>query len=399
MTLSKRANISFTVAFLVFLVTAMIVTIMKPKESVSYYENRELASAPSLSVQSILNGSYFSGWEDYLKDHAAGRITLVKLSAFLDANVIRRPVVNDVVISGGMLLGFNRYETVDKDEISKQSKKMADNMSNLNQTIQNYGGDFYYVAVPGQYTYFSDSYPFYLNNRSEYTELELSDFKADMSERGIRMIDMGTVFQAIGNPHDLYSNADYHYTYYGAFITYQTIMQAINDDRDIGLTALTEQDLTFRQLDNPYMGSRLRKLCNVRQSSEKLVIGLPNLTIPFTRMDNGASHAAAVYSLPNNTWESVTYSAYMGGDVAETIIDTGRPSLPSVLIYGDSFTNPVETLLYYSFNTMRSIDLRGYKTMSLTDYIETYKPDIVICIRDYESLLSLDGNGTVFGGR
>ena len=180
-------------------------------------------------------------------------------------------------------------------------------MSNLNQTIQNYGGDFYYIAVPGQYTYFSDSYPFYLNNRSEYTEPELSDFKADMSEKGIRMIDMGTVFQAIGNPHDLYSNADYHYTYYGAFITYQTIMQAINDDRDIGLTALTEQDLTFRQLDNPYMGSRLRKLCNVRQSSEKLVIGLPNLTIPFTRMDNGASHAAAVYSLPNNTWESVTY--------------------------------------------------------------------------------------------
>ena len=89
----------------------------------------------------------------------------------------------------------------------------------------------------------------------------------------------------------------------------------------------------------------------------------------------------------------------MGGDVAETIIDTGRPSLPSVLIYGDSFTNPVETLLYYSFDTMRSIDLRGYKTMSLTDYIETYKPDIVICIRDYESLLSLDGIGTVFGGR
>ena len=85
------------------------------------------------------------------------------------------------------------------------------------------------------------------------------------------------------------------------------------------------------------------------------------------------------------------YSLYMGGDVGETVIETGRPDLPSILIYGDSFTNPVECLAYYSFDEMRSIDLRHYKDMTLA-----YQPDIVVGIRDYEALLSTDFNGSPF---
>ena len=118
--------------------------------------------------------------------------------------------------------------------------------------------------------------------------------------------------------------------------------------------------------------------------------------IPFTRTDNGAPVAAEVYSDAAFENGSVTYSLYMGGDIAETVIDTNRPELPSVLIYGDSFTNAVEVLAYYSFDEMRSVDLRHYDEMSLAQYVEKYRPDIVVCIRDYESLLATDGNGELF---
>ena len=85
----------------------------------------------------------------------------------------------------------------------------------------------------------------------------------------------------------------------------------------------------------------------------------------------------------------------MGGDIPETVIETNRPELPSILIYGDSFTNAVEALAYYSFDEMRSVDLRYYDQMSISQYIQEYKPDIVVCIRDYESLLAVDGNGNL----
>ena len=93
--------------------------------------------------------------------------------------------------------------------------------------------------------------------------------------------------------------------------------------------------------------------------------------------------------------EPVLYNLYMGGDVAETILDTQRPELPSCLIYGDSFTNAVECLAYYSFDQTRSLDLRHYSEMPLTEYIEQYQPEVVLCIRDYESLLSRDANGNL----
>ena len=100
--------------------------------------------------------------------------------------------------------------------------------------------------------------------------------------------------------------------------------------------------------------------------------------------------------LPGNDTDEVAYAAYMGGDIAETVIDTGRDELPSLLIYGDSFTNPVEGLMYYSFDEMRTVDLRHYKDMTLADYIALYQPDVVVGIRDYESLLSTDYNGSPF---
>lgn len=85
----------------------------------------------------------------------------------------------------------------------------------------------------------------------------------------------------------------------------------------------------------------------------------------------------------------------MGGDISETLLDTNSPEFSSIPIYGDSFTNLMETLLYTSFNETRSLDLRGYDFMSLLDYVELYQPEVVQCIRDYEQLLNLTGNGKI----
>ena len=114
------------------------------------------------------------------------------------------------------------------------------------------------------------------------------------------------------------------------------------------------------------------------------------------KIDNGAAAEATVYALPGSDAEPLTYGLYMGGDIAETVIRTDRPELPNALIFGDSFTNPVECLAYYSFNELRSVDLRHYTVQSLSDYIAAYQPDVVLCVRDYQSLLLREFNGDFF---
>ena len=392
----KIANIVLVLAFAGFLAAAMVITLGKPQGGWSYYENRTLAQMEELTPQTLWDGTFANSVEPTLQDHAAGRNTLLKLSAWMDMELFHRPVVNQVIPAEGMLLSWNPYETPDPELIQQQADAMAGQLGELRDVVESYGGKFYYVAVPGQYTYFEETHPDFLNNRATYTDLEIPAFQQAMEEQGVTLIEMGEILAQQGNPPEYYSTVDYHYTFGGAYATYLAILERINQDFDHSLTVLDEDSLVRETLPNPYLGSRARKVFGLWETDEKLEIGLPSQPIPFARTDNGQEVPATVYTLPGNDTDEVAYAAYMGGDIAETVIDTGRDELPSLLIYGDSFTNPVEGLMYYSFDEMRTVDLRHYKDMTLADYIALYQPDVVVGIRDYESLLSTDYNGSPF---
>ena len=392
----KIANIVLVLAFAGFLTAAMVITLGKPQGGWSYYENRTLAQMEELTPQTLWDGTFADSVEPTLQDHAAGRNTLLKLSTWMDMELFHRPVVNQVIPVEGMLLSWNPYETPDAELIQQQADAMAGQLGELRDVVESYGGKFYYVAVPGQYTYFEETHPDFLNNRATYTDLEIPAFQQAMEEQGVTLIEMGEILAQQGNPPEYYSTVDYHYTFGGAYATYLAILERINQDFDHSLTVLDEDNLVRETLPNPYLGSRARKVFGLWETDEKLEIGLPSQPIPFTRTDNGQEVPATVYTLPGNDTDEVAYAAYMGGDIAETVIDTGRDELPSLLIYGDSFTNPVEGLMYYSFDEMRTIDLRHYKDMTLADYIALYQPDVVVGIRDCESLLSTDYNGSPF---
>lgn len=392
----KAANILVVLCFVGFLAAALVLTMAKPQGGWSYYENRGLARMEEFSLQGLWDGTFADSVEPALQDHAAGRNTLLKLSTWMDMELFRRPVVNQVIPVEGMLLSWNPYETPDPALIQMQADDMAQQLGQLRDVVESYGGQFYYVAVPGQYTYFEGEHPDFLNNRAAYTDLEIPAFQQAMEEQGVNLIEMGEILEQQGNPPEYYSTVDYHYGFGGAYATYQAILEQINQDFNGSLTVLDEENIVRETLPNPYLGSRARKVFGMWETTEKLEIGLPAQPIPFTRTDNGQEVPATVYTLPENDTQEIAYSVYMGGDIGETVIDTGRDELPSLLIYGDSFTNPVEGLMYYSFDEMRTIDLRHYKDMTLADYIALYQPDVVVGIRDYESLLSTDYNGSPF---
>ena len=162
------------------------------------------------------------------------------------------------------------------------------------------------------------------------------------------------------------------------------------------LPVLTEEDLDFRELPNPYIATRNRKLYNLWPNEERAVIGVQRTPVPFTRYDNGQPSDKPLFVLPAADYLPTTYNLYMGGDFAETVLETGRAELPNALIFGDSFTNALETLLYASFNETRVLDLRQYDEMSLRDYIGQYRPDVVLCIQNDTFYYLGGGNNDVW---
>lgn len=384
--MKRSAEIFMVACFIIFLIGVMSATILREPETYSYFENRMLAEFPEYSAQSAGDGSYVLQLERYLADHAAFRTTLLRVKARIDL-ILQRPVVNDVVLTEKRLLPYLPPEEAVPEVINAQAEAMADNLKRISDTVEEYGGYYCYVAVPCQYAYFEQDYPWYLNNRSELSRLSVSALSQVLGERGVSFLDIRAAFEELGHPDNYGSQVDNHYTMQGAFKTYQLVMEKVAAESGLAFPILGEGDVIFETLPNEYLGSRERKLLAMGQREEQLSILLPRKEVPFTRTNNGVKAASEVYSMPSTDWEPLTYNLYMGGDIAQTIIDTDREDLPSILIYGDSFTNAMECILYLSFDKMYSLDLRHYHDMSLEDYIRSVQPEVVICIRDYEVLL------------
>ena len=131
---------------------------------------------------------------------------------------------------------------------------------------------------------------------------------------------------------------------------------------------------------------------NLNESLYRLDLKEP---VEFAIRINGVEQYPAVYHVSANKSKRVTYQYYMGGDLPVAVIDTNRPELPSILIYGDSFTDALECILYNSFDKMYTLDMRYYNESTVSAFTKRYGPDYVICVRDYESLTNGGGNGGI----
>ena len=392
--IGKRiSQLVFIVCALLLIGTASYLTTVSEKEDISFYENRTLAKAPEWSIKGILSGEWGQEAESYLADHVAYRDDILQLDIYIKQQILKQPLIKNVVVTKDYLLPYIDNEMLDTSHIEKDLEEVAKNIDSVRDFTESYGGVYCYVSVPSQYVTHGDDYPWFMHNRDDYTAKTRQAFRARMAQDGILYVDAGESFAARGWPDELSSAIDNHNSIEGAYLTYRDIVDFLNTQRDVGFDVLEEGEYTTTTLPNPYLGSRIKALMGQWHSDEKLSIIEPNEPIPFTRKDYGLPSESIIYFLPENDVDGVEYKLYMNGDYASTEIDTNRPELPNVLIYGDSFTNAVECLLYTSCNKMWSLDMRYCDEGTLEEYITAYQPDVVICLRDYGAFLYAEDNG------
>ncbi|MEG1997749.1 MAG: hypothetical protein RR051_04835, partial [Clostridiales bacterium] len=304
-----------------------------------------------------------------------------------------RVAVNEVVLGKQVLLP--RIETSYKEwDFREKAAAAGDDLLALDQYIRQRGGSFLYVGAPDQYSLFRDWYPVYQYNNSTWLEQAESCFFAALDKRQIAYINMRPIFMAEKAYDRFYYKSDHHYNLLGAYRTYEQIAKKLAED-GWNCAMLDQRELIFEQLPNPFCGSRGRKLYGLSPVADQAVIYSLVKPIPFRRFDDGVAVDATVFALPQSSQDQVSYSLYMGGDIGETVIETNRPALPDVLLFGDSFTNALETLLYTGFDQTRSVDLRYYQDRDIYAYIQRYDPDIVICLRNDNDYMVREGNGAI----
>lgn len=396
--MKKLLRYNLIILFLAVIFTIPTLTFIYKNTSISQIENRTLATAPVFSKEVLFSGEYFREWENYLSDHIYARDYWIKSYTFLNMFLLDKNKINNIVIGEeGTLLPFYTDElNQDLQMYLSNIPKMTDNIKKLNSSIKEYGGKFCFVGVPGQSSFFRERYPSYFSNNDEYFMENERYMFSELSRKEISYINMNEKFNNTAN-NDFYLKTDHHYSFTGAYQTYKEIINKLIEDFNFKLRLpLTETDMTINTLPNPILGSRNRQIYFLYPTDEKVKISFPNEKISYEKTTNGEVDPKFYY-ISENPYERPSYGVYMGGDQAETIIKTNRNELPNLLIFGDSFTNALEPLLYYHFNETRILDLRHFKQMSLYDYIEKYKPDVVLMIRDDLNYGNLQGNGKFDG--
>ena len=387
-----RAFLLGLMAFLLAVPAALL--LWSRHETSAYYENRSLAAFPDITFEALWEGTLGRDLETWYSDHFPGRATLLKADTALQMDVLGRPVVNDMVVTESVLLPKLDFSEYTEEAYRWTVTDFAEDFGALNGYIESMGGQFIYVGFPEQRVYFEDLYPDYMNNHSAEAEAADRVFAEALDEKGVDFMDMRKVYEADGNPAEYYSIVDHHYNYYGAYAAYRAILDKLAED-GWDLPVLTEEDVEFLELPNPYIGSRNRKLYNLWENEDRAIV-LPEAPVPFTRWDNGQPSEKPLFVYSAEAYMPTTYNLYMGGDFAETVLETNRPELPDVLIFGDSFSNALETLLYTAFDETHILDLRHYKEQSLKDYLADYQPDIVLCIQNDTFYYTKGGNSAVW---
>lgn len=390
---TKIRNVIFIAVVVLALFAVPALELVLSDNDVLYYEQRRAAQRPAVTAAGLWDGSFFSGLDDAVSDRFPYRDTVVETSLRLDL-LMDKSTTNDLVVESDVLLDYFGYTFWDVSYLEGQAKTVSEGYAALKELVESYGGYFCYLGLPQQNSYFADRYPDYMDSRLWHSTAIRTYFKAAMEEQGVPYVGMYQVYEELGFPEEYYFETDHHYSFRGAYVAYKTLIGRINADTDFAIPLMEEDELVWTTVDAPFLGSANRKLYGLWETEDVVEIADPVVSIPFERWDNGLAVPATVYTLPaSGDW--ATYSVYMGGDVAETIIRTNRPELKKVLVIGDSFTNPLESLLWMSFDELRSLDYRYYTAKTLSAYLEEYQPDVVICVRDESVYLSSSGNGTV----
>ena len=397
----KIAAFIFISVFLAIIFAVPILTILNPREVHSAVEFRDLAQMPDFSWEAVHNGDFFDGIAEFLKDNVFGRNALLRAYTHFNANVMRVPVVNEIIITSTHLLHFEEHVFPD----FSNADAVVDKAVALNEIVQSYGGVFLQANVPGQISGLRHLYPPHFYNRSTLFDFNVEVLIPNMRARGVDVISLYDVLlETYGDITHFFFATDHHFNFHGAFAVYRAIMNHLADNHDERLRPFGREDFTFIDLPNPFSGSRNRRVNYLwPKDMDVITIAYPNNPIYFHRyhMEDWGDWRVVrddrKFFMPETDYCVVNFGMYNGGDWPELIFKTFRPELPNLLFFGDSHTNPVETLLYLHFNEMRILDMRNFRDMTLVEYILLHQPCFVVYLADDSKTLGWCGNEDFFG--
>lgn len=334
------------------------VTIFRSTPGIREYEFRESNPKPNLLSEDFYKNFNANKLETSLKDYLL-RDKSVFFNAFLDKYIFRRPFVNNVYAAGPNFFDFSDDESYNLKNPKEMIDKNVARLKMINDELQSKGVKFLVIPVPKISSVYK--YPSYVLNPEDVDGPLANYIQSSLKENGIDSFNMRDVLTL-----DDYYMTDHHITKSGG----DKIINIIDDYLKTMNKSLLADNTTYSTME--FKGSRSRRMAYLTDMD---ILHIPIYNTDFKRTGDFA------HQVINNMEENGTYGGYMVGDRAFTCIETNQEGA-DVIIYGDSFTNIVESFIWPRLKRMRSYDFRNEDVKNYERYTDT---DLIVLIADENS--------------
>lgn len=381
----KFLRVIYISLFFALLLCMGLGPVLFPYQGLLFSENRETKSLKEVTAKDLVQGDFFTKLNDILQDTHPLRQDLISWKAGFQGKVLGRPVVNNVYWKGDTLLAYVNGIQTDTIVPDESLEDMGNFYGKLAKFCEKEGSHFVFIGLPNHTQAFAKDYPFYMESTSFLGALE-KDFQGELEKKNVDSLFLSPLL--LKNPSAYYLRTDHHLQAQGALLASQKILEKLDPKRDYNL----EKDYKICRDLRPFVGSRSRKIPGLGPE-EKLYY--PRYQKPFSYSYQVDGGEGKILDLQDQK-STVDYGVYMEGDVGYGQLKTDNEKGLKLLIYGDSYTNALETVLAPYCGKLTSFDFRYGNPEDFMEEVKSGDYDYVLCVRDSSMYLKKSPNGRFF---
>lgn len=346
----KTKNIVVTIIFLEVLFLFFVINLIKSDTEISYSERRKLASFPTLTQKTLLEGSFSKGFENYTTDQMLQRENFRKLKASLEQNFFKKRDNHNIYLY---------QDTLIKIEYPLNESSVINAIGKMEAIRKNYLKDLkcYYAIVPDKN---------YFTNPKEYIRMDYEKMEKYMKQN---LLDMEYInlFECL-ELSDYYIT-DIHWKQENLLKVVDTIATRMNFKNRLR-TNYTKKELT--NFTGLYAGQLL-----VQTPNDKICI-----------LTNEILENASVYHYENKKETKIydkekltsndKYDIYLSGSTPLiTITNPNATHQKELVVFRDSFASSLVPLFTEAYYKITLVDIRYMRSADIGKYIEFDKQDIL----------------------
>ena len=157
----KIKNIVVTLSFLIFISFMLIINLLKKDTILSISERRKLQQFPKISINTLLNGSFFKSFENYTMDQFIQREAFRALKVNVEMSLLKKQDSNHIYVYDGKLI--EQIYPLNEKSVANLTKKMNE----IHRQYLTKNTNIYYTIVPDKNYFVKEN-----NLKLNYTRLK-----------------------------------------------------------------------------------------------------------------------------------------------------------------------------------------------------------------------------------